>query len=197
MVDGVVLAAGASSRMGKPKPLLEVDGTTFLERAVHLLREAGCRYVVAVVNDDDWIERLADVAGAAVVINDEPNAQQIDSLRLGLANLPDESEGLADGVVVLPVDYPRIALDTVHTLIAEFEREPATILNPSYQGVAGHPVLFSQKVLTELMQPALPEGARSVIENHLADARTIAVQDAGIVADVDTPEDFSRIVGPS
>ena len=55
-VDGVVLAAGQSRRMGVPKPQLEVEpGVTLLERAIHTLREAGCRYVVAVVNDaDDW-----------------------------------------------------------------------------------------------------------------------------------------------
>src|SRR5687767_13114110 len=103
-IDGVVLAAGASTRMGEPKPLLPADGTTFLERAIKLLRTAGCRYVVAVVNDsDDWIARVADATGAAVVINDRKDSEQIDSLRLAIANLPDGY----DAVVVLPVDFPR------------------------------------------------------------------------------------------
>src|SRR5687768_18410199 len=91
-VNGIVLAAGASSRMGEPKALLKVEGITFLERAVHLLREAGCKYVIAVVTDDLWIERLADVSGAAVIINDAEDAEQIDSLRLGIANLPDDTD---------------------------------------------------------------------------------------------------------
>lgn len=190
MVDGVVLAAGASTRMGQSKALLEVDDTTFLERAVHLLRDAGCRYVVAVVNDDDWTERLADVSGAAVVINDQPNAQQIDSLRLGLANLPDG----ADGVVVLPVDFPRVAAQTVKTLIAEFEHTAAPILNPAYQGVAGHPVIFARSVVPELLEPALPDGARSVIERHKGEARSIELDDPGVLADVDTPQDYEKTV---
>ena len=190
MVDGIVLAAGASTRMGEPKALLEVEGTTFLERAVQLLRAAGCRYVVAVVNDDDWVERLADVSGAAVVINENANAQQIDSLRLGIANLP---EGAA-GVVVLPVDFPRVATETVAKLVAEFERAPTAVLNPSYHGVAGHPVIFARSVLSELLHPDLPDGARSVIAQHAADARVIDVDDAGVVADVDTREDYARIV---
>ena len=193
MIDGIVLAAGASARMGTPKPLLEIDGMTFLERAVHVLREAGCRYVVAVVNDDDWIERLADVSGAAVIINDAENSEQVDSLRLGIANLP---EGAA-GVLVLPVDFPRVAAETVRMLINEFERSPAPVLNPAYDGVAGHPVLFARSVLTELMQPDLPDGARSVIEKHQRDARVIDVDDAGVVADVDTREDYNRIVKQS
>jgi molybdenum cofactor cytidylyltransferase len=193
MVDGIVLAAGASTRMGTAKPLLEIEGTTFLERAVHVLREAGCRYVVAVVNDDDWIERLADVSGAAVVINDAENSEQVDSLRLGIANLPDG----ADGVLVLPVDFPRIAVETVSALINEFERSPAPVLNPAYDGVAGHPVLFARSVLTELMQPELPDGARTVIEKHQREARVIDVDDAGVVADVDTRDDYNRIVKQS
>ena len=82
VMDGIVLAAGTSTRMGQPKPLLEVDGTPFLERAIKLLRHAGCRYVIAVVNDsDDWIARLADANGAEPVINDQPDSEQIDTLR--------------------------------------------------------------------------------------------------------------------
>src|SRR5688500_19901080 len=113
-IHGVVLAAGASTRMGIPKPLLEVDGTTFLERAIKVLRTAGCTYVVAVVNDsDDWIARVADSSGAAVVINDQPKSQQIDSLQLAIANLPDGY----DAVVVLPVDFPRVTQETVNALL--------------------------------------------------------------------------------
>jgi CTP:molybdopterin cytidylyltransferase MocA len=188
MVDGIVLAAGASTRMGKSKALLEVDGSTFLERAVHVLREAGCRYVVAVVDDDDWTERLADVSGAAVVINDQPGAEQIDSLRLGIANLPEGSTG----VVVLPVDFPRISAATVATLIEEFGRGNAAILNPSHNGQAGHPVIFAQRILPELLEPDLPDGARSVIEAHAGEARTIEVNDPGILIDIDTPADYEQ-----
>ena len=188
MVDAIVLAAGASTRMGRSKALLEVDTSTFLERAVHLLREAGCRYVVAVVDHDDWTERLADVSGAAVVINDQPGAEQIDSLRLGIANLP---EGGA-GVVVLPVDFPRISTQTVVALIEEFEHSEPAILNPSHNGVAGHPVIFARRILPELLEPDLPHGARSVIEAHAGEARTLEVNDPGILIDIDTPADYEQ-----
>lgn len=190
IVDGIVLAAGASTRMGEPKALLEVDGVTFLERAVHLLRDAGCRYVVAVVNDDDWVERLADVSGAAVVINENEGAEQIDSLRLGIVNLPDG----AAAVVVLPVDFPRVSLETVKRLVREFEQSSAPILNPAYNGEAGHPVLFARALLPELLEPALPDGARTVIDRHAREACAIAVEDAGILIDVDTPGDYHQHV---
>jgi molybdenum cofactor cytidylyltransferase len=190
VVDGIVLAAGASSRMGEPKPLLEVDGTPFLERAIKLLRGAGCRYVLAVVNDrDDWITRLADASGAGIVINENPQSEQIDSLRLGIANLPDGY----DGVMVLPVDFPRVQDTTVKKLIAEFTNTRSPVLNPSYNGTAGHPVIFSRDVVAELARPDLPDGARSVIEQH-SDARTIAVDDPGVLIDIDTPTDYQEHV---
>lgn len=192
VVDGIVLAAGASSRMGSPKPLLDVDGSTFLERAVHLLREGGCRYVIAVVGpDDDWTARLADVSGAAVVINDKPGAEQIDSLQLGIANLPDDCEG----AVILPVDFPCVIPDTVRQLIAEFREGTCLIINPSYDGTVGHPVLIVRALFPELLRPDLPQGARSVIEAHAAESRVIEVKDPGVAIDIDTPADYEKYIG--
>jgi molybdenum cofactor cytidylyltransferase len=192
IIDGIVLAAGASRRMGEPKPLLEVDGQSFLERAIKLLRGAGCRYVLAVVGpDDEWVTRLADASGAAVVINEQPDSEQIDSLRLGIANLP---EGF-DAVAVLPVDFPRIEQPTVDALLAEFARQPSAVLNPAYHGQAGHPVIFSRDVVAELLRPDLPDGARTVIDRHAAEARAFEVDDPGVLIDIDTPADFREHVG--
>ena len=190
-IDGIVLAAGASSRMGQAKPLLKIGDTTFLERAIHALRDAGCRYVVAVVNDDDdWAARLADVSGAAMVTNDRAGSEQIDSLRLGIANLPEDSTA----AVVLPVDFPNVQVTTIKTLIQEFDSGDAVILNPSYNGSAGHPVIFARAVFPELMKPDLEDGARSVIDAHRSDARTVAVDDAGVLVDIDTPADYDEHV---
>lgn len=191
VIDGIVLAAGGSTRMGRSKALLEIDGTPFLERAIRMLRQAGCRYVIAVVGDaDDWISRLADVSGAEPVINDRQGSEQIDSLRLGIANLPDGY----DAIIVLPVDFPRVQPETVSTLIQEFTRQPAAVINPAYRGAPGHPVVFSRDVVVELLRPDLPEGARSVIERHLNEARTVEVDDSGVLIDIDTPADFRQYV---
>lgn len=190
VIDGIVLAAGASTRMGRPKALLEVDGTPFLERAIKLLRQAGCRYVLAVVSDDDWLVRLADVNGAEPIINEAIAAEQIDSLRLGIANLPDGY----DAVAVLPVDFPRVRQETVDALFAEFAQHPAAVLNPAYQGKPGHPVIFARDVVAELLRPDLPAGARTVIERHGAQARVLAVDDPGVLIDIDTPTDYQAHV---
>ena len=190
-IDGIILAAGASRRMGEPKPLLQTDDATFLEHAVKLLREAGCRYVIAVVPaGDDWIVRLADTSGAEPIINDNPDSEQIDSLQLGIANLPDDY----DAVAVLPVDFPRIHPETVKQLFDEYRKQPSAVMNPAYRGEAGHPVIFSRDVVTELLRPDLPDGARSVIDKHTAEARTIDVNDEGVLIDIDTRADYDKHV---
>ena len=192
-VDGIVLAAGRSTRMGQSKAQLELpSGRTFLEQAVHTLRDAGCRYVVAVVNDtEDWTARLADVAGAAVVINDKPASEQIDSIRLGIAHLPDDSEA----AVILPVDVPKVKTRTVAAVLQAFAQDKSAVVVPTHNGTPGHPVLFARSVFGELMAEPLPRGAESIVEAHAADRAEIEVDDAGVLFDVDLPAEYRELRG--
>jgi len=187
-IDGVVLAAGRSTRMGRSKAQLEAEtGQTFIEHAVHRLREAGCRYVLAVVNDaEDWTQRLADVSGAAVVVNDRENSQQIDSIRLAMEQLPEDSSAM----VVLPVDFPAVREDTIEKVIDEYRRAGSPIVAAAYRGEAGHPVLFSRSVYSELLGD-LPEGAQTLVREHRC-RMNVEVDDPGVVKDVDTPDDYER-----
>lgn len=190
-VDAVILAAGASTRMEQPKPLLEVGETTFLERAIRILKEGGCRSVVAVVNGtDDWVQRLADATGAAVVVNEDPESEQIASLRLGMAALPEDWSAVA----VLPVDVPLVAPETVRSLVHAFQQHGAPITLPFHNGVAGHPVLIGRAIADEVLGRSWDEGVRSIIMMHAHDLREVKVMDPGILIDVDTPEDYWRYV---
>jgi CTP:molybdopterin cytidylyltransferase MocA len=190
-VHGAVLAAGRSARMGRPKPLLTLDGETLIERAVRVLREGGCGGVVAVVRADDDAARLARAAGARVVVNDDPQAEQADSLRLALRELPDNAAAAA----VLPVDVPFVRPATVACLVAAFRSGAALVVRPTYRGEPGHPTLFARPLFAELAAPGLPHGARTVIEAHTADTLDIEVDDPGVTQDVDTPEDLARYGG--
>jgi molybdenum cofactor cytidylyltransferase len=188
-VYGVLLAAGRSSRMGRSKPLLALDGETLVERAVRVLLEGGCAGVVAVVRvEDDATARLARAAGARVVVNDDPQAQQVDSLRLALRELPDDAAAAA----VLPVDVPFVRPATVARLVAAFRSGAALVVRPTYRGEPGHPTLFARALFAALAAPGLPHGARSVIAAHAADTLDIEVDDPGVTQDIDTPEDLAR-----
>jgi molybdenum cofactor cytidylyltransferase len=190
-VDAVILAAGQSTRMEQPKPLLEVGSETFLERTIHMLKNGGCRYVVAVVNsNDDWVQRLADATGAAIVVNDDPASQQIDSLRLGVRALPPDW----DAVAVLPVDIPLIADATVRAIVDVVRADRPALTLPFHNGVAGHPVVIGRQLESEIFDKTWEEGVRSLIMAHARHLREVKVVDPAILIDIDSKEDYWRYV---
>jgi CTP:molybdopterin cytidylyltransferase MocA len=192
VIAGIVLAGGRSRRMGRPKALLQAGDATFLEHAIATLRAGGCDDIMVVVNDDNpEIARAIFEGCARAVTGAGPDSQQIDSLRAGLRALPDGTEA----AVVLPVDHPRVAAETVRALIAAFRARGAPVVRPVYGGEHGHPVLFAAEVFDELLEEGLPEGARTVVRRHAAAAEDVAVEDPGVVIDVDTPETYEENFG--
>ncbi|MEO5510014.1 MAG: nucleotidyltransferase family protein [Longimicrobiales bacterium] len=190
-VDAVILAAGQSTRMGQPKALLEVGSETFLERAIRMLRFAGCRHIVAVLPaEEEWTQRLADATGAAIVINDDIGSQQIDSLRIGMHTLPDDWSAVA----VLPVDIPLIADSTAKAIIDDVRATLPGLTIPFHNGVAGHPVVIGRQLESEVMEMRWEEGLRSLIMKHSRDLHEIRVVDPAILIDIDTKEDYWRYV---
>jgi CTP:molybdopterin cytidylyltransferase MocA len=194
-VGGVVLAAGRSARMGESKALLEIDGETFLERAIGILQGGGCGVVAVVLAAGDAGRRAGELArarGALAVENRLEAAEQIDSLRIGLAALPAEAEA----AIALPVDHPLADAQTVAALIRTFHSSGAPIVRPVYRDRPGHPVLFARAVWEELADPDLAEGARDVVHRHAEEIRDVAIDDRGVTVDVDTPDDYLREVAP-
>jgi molybdenum cofactor cytidylyltransferase len=190
-VHGVILAAGRSTRMSEPKPLLEVGGESFLRRSARTLRQAGCDRVHVVVNTDaDWAEDAVRGVDAELVRNPDPDSEQVESLRIVVRGLPAH----VAGVVVLPVDLPLVAPETVRALVAAFRATPGPLFLPFHNGVAGHPVLLGRALFAEVLDSPLDEGIRSLIMEHSADLREVAVTDPGILIDIDTPDDYWRFI---
>jgi molybdenum cofactor cytidylyltransferase len=190
-VDGVILAAGLSSRMRKPKPLLEVGSATFAERAVETLRAAGCRTIVLVANAGaEWAEPFAASAGIQLVLNPQAESEQVDSLRLGIRALPADSAA----TLILPVDLPLITEETAQALVEAWRSEPALLYLPFHNTVAGHPVLLDAALYGELLATELEEGLRTLIMSHARDLREVKVDDPGILIDIDTPDDYWRYI---
>ena len=190
-VDGIILAAGLSSRMERPKPQLTVGSVTFLERAVTTLQGAGCRRTYVVVNATD--QTTADAArtlGADVVVNEYPESEPIDSVRMVIEQLPADT----GAVVVLPVDLPLIAQDTATAVVRSFRENPGPLILPFHNGVAGHPVLIGRDLFGDIMTRPLEEGLRSLIMESARTLREVRVVDPGILIDIDTPDDYWRFI---
>lgn len=187
-VAGLVLAAGRSSRMGEPKPLLELDGRSFLRATIEALREGGCDGVTAVVASPAAASE-ARAAGARTA-RGRPDGEQIDSLRSGLDALgPD-----VDAVAVLPVDHPRVRPATVRALVAAWRSDREALVRPVHEGRPGHPTVFPRRFWPALRDPSLEEGARSVVESERV--VDVPVDDPGVLVDIDTPEAYERHAGP-
>ena len=189
-IDGVILAAGRSSRMARPKPLLEVGGMTFLERAARTLQAAGCRtrYIVASA-DAEWLDRAAAL-GLRVIVNPAADSEQIDSLRLAIQQLPADTAA----ALVLPVDLPLVRDDTAASVTASYRAQPVPLILPFHNGVAGHPVLLGRELFDDILTQPLEEGIRSLILGHARHLREVKVVDPGILVDIDTPDDYWRYI---
>lgn len=193
MISGILLAAGASRRMGTPKALLPCQGQTFLERGCAAFLAAGVDELVVVLGAQAEAVRRAVPVHPLVrtVVNTRAFQGQLSSLTVGIGVLSPGSEA----AVVNLVDHPLVQAATIEALIAAFLEMPAPILVASYRGRRGHPVLFSRQVYGELLAAPLDQGAKAVVRKDPTRVREIPLDDPGILADIDTPEDYVRYIG--
>jgi CTP:molybdopterin cytidylyltransferase MocA len=180
VIAAVILAAGASSRMGRPKAFLEYRGETFLARLVRTFR-VYCEDVVVVVSGG------APVTGARIAVNPDPERGMLSSLQCGFQALPPEVRAVA----FTPVDHPAIEPNTIEQVVTGWSGELLRI--PRHSGRRGHPVLAAAGLIPEFL--ALPPGAqaRDVVSRHERDIVYVDVDDPGILKDVDTPAEYEQL----
>ncbi|MCW2680531.1 MAG: hypothetical protein JWM62_1932 [Frankiales bacterium] len=183
---GLLLAAGAGSRMGGPKALLELDGEALVQRGIRLLHDGGCAPVVVVVGAAaDQVRLLC--AGAQVVEAPDWATGMAASLRAGLAALD------ADACVVALVDQPLVTAAAVERLRAA-HGAGARAAVASYGGRARNPVLLDRSVWADVAAAATgDEGARTWLRTHPDLAVEVDCTDTGSPDDLDTPQDLEEL----
>ena len=192
MIASVVLAAGASRRMGSPKALLEFRGETFLDRLIRITG-AVCDPVIVVLGHQAAEIRVGVLRDARFVINPEPERGQLSSLQTALAALAAEAEGFA----FMPMDCPAVREDTLTRLAEAFRnRDAKTLLViPRFGGdQRGHPVFATRRIAEELLALPVTGAARDIIHGHVSETEYVDVDDAGILTDVDDPEAYRRLL---
>jgi molybdenum cofactor cytidylyltransferase len=188
-VAAIVLAAGESSRMGRPKPLLPLNGETFLGHLLAQLRASRVTRIVVVLGHrpEQVLDAMPEVRDLAVV-NDRYQLGQLSSFIAGLEAVGND----ADAVLLCLADHPFITAELIDELIESYEVTRLPIVVPVHGGRRGHPVLFAAPLFTELRAAPLDEGARVVVRAHAEEILEVATGETGVLADVDTPAEYER-----
>jgi len=189
---GVILAAGASSRMGRDKALLPWRGTTFVESAMDALADTELVIVVAGSNADR-LTPLVDAAGAYLVRNPHPELGQFSSLRIGLREVLNRGR---DAAIITLVDRPAPQRATIRFLRDSFLNSASDTwaVIPQFEGRHGHPFLAGREMMEAFLRSPIDATARDVEHAQQAHIRYVDVDDPLVVWNVDTPEDYQRIL---
>lgn len=189
---GILLAAGFSRRFGVADKLLQPlpDGRLIAIAAAENLIQAIPTCIAVVRAENKVLAQLLADKGFKLVFCDENKPEMADSLATAIRFAASFVEA-ADGFVIALADMPYIKAETIRAVATQLKAD-ASIVMPTYQGQRGHPVGFSAKFRHELESLHGDEGARSIIKRYLDELTLLACEDAGILADIDTPADLKH-----
>ncbi len=189
-VAAVVLAAGMSRRMGTPKQLMQIHGKTILEHTLHNVRASAVGEIVLVLGyAAEDVLKAVPVDGLKVVRNQDYEQGMGTSLRSGLAAV----DGEASAALIVLADQPFIKPDTINQLITCHQQAKPQIIIPVHNGFRGNPVLLDRSVFPELQNLSGDVGCRTIFGSHTENIRKLAVNDIGILLDIDNQEEYKKL----
>ncbi len=206
-VAGIILAGGGSSRFGQPKPLLDWHSKPFIRAVAEKALSAGLSPVVVVTGANaEQVEIAVNDLPVLIVHNKDWQSGQSSSIRAGLRSLPPpplrnafpKSKGFGDGqegvgaAIFLLADQPQITPTVIRALSEEHARTLAPIIAPLVDGQRANPVLFDRVTFPDLMSLSGDVGGRAVFSKHII--TYLPWHDSGLLGDIDTPEEYRKLV---
>jgi molybdenum cofactor cytidylyltransferase len=196
VISAVVLAAGLSTRMGgQTKALLPLrEGDTFVTRIIRTLNDAGIHDVVVVVGHESArVQMAVEQSGlsARTVLNPQYHQGQLSSVLAGLDAIdhPD-----VDAMILALVDAPLFSAATVRALVQRFAETGAPVVRAVHGDEHGHPVVIARSLFAALRTAPPTHGAKPVVRGNVSAAGDVAVDDPGAFIDIDTPDDYDRVL---
>lgn len=195
---GVILAAGESSRMGRPKALLPWRGGTFLSIAIQTLTAYTDLVIVVAGKNAELLRPVVDANAAFLVVNRQPELGQFSSLQAGLQEVLNRGR---DAAIVTLTDRPPARSATLRHLQEEFLQrivdDKTWALVPEFQGHHGHPILIGREMIGAFLDAPSTSNAREVEHANQSRIGYLPVDDPFTTANIDTPEDYDRLLATS
>jgi molybdenum cofactor cytidylyltransferase len=186
-----LLAAGSSTRLGKPKQLLEYNGGSLLRHVLRIAAEAEANPLIVVLgaNADLLIQEI-DEKEADIVINKDWKEGMASSIIAGLNALLEKYPSV-DGVIFMMCDQPFVSESLLNDLIITQQQTGKSIVTSSYDNTMGPPALFHKSIFPELLQLHGDTGARMILQQHINEVATVLFSKGNI--DIDTMEDYEAL----
>lgn len=188
-IAAIVLAAGLSSRMGKFKLLLPwIDDKPIITHVVSKLIDYPLKHILVITGN-----RAEEIQTTLVDFNvtfphnpDFAEGEILSSLKVGIQNMPET----VDAVLVVPGDLPRVPVSVLQAVISAYDED--AIIVPNHKGKNGHPVMFPRRFWKEILSLTPDKAPRAILKANPDAVRKIVVDSDGILADIDTPDDYQR-----
>jgi len=188
-VAAVILAAGGSTRMGRPKLAVPIRGTPMIRRAVQTALASRCRDVIVVLGANaDVYKPLLDGLAVRILRNPDPAEGMGSSIRVGVEAIPAEF----DGAVVLLADQPFVTPEVINHLLDVAVADRKRIVASAYHNTVGPPAYFHRALFLDLLTLEGDRGARSVIETYPKEGVALPLPE-NISADIDTADDLASL----
>lgn len=189
-IGGLLLAAGGSSRLGRPKQLVQYQGETLIRRSTKAIIDAGCSPVIVVIGGEieGSTAELNDLP-VQIVLNPEWRTGMSSSIASGIRRLI-EIEPQIKGVLITLCDQPDVTAHFLACFINQYSEEQQDIIATDDGEVIGVPALFSARVFDQLLSLEGDKGARQLIRNS---DKVATIRADAVFSDVDTQEDLVRL----
>lgn len=189
---GLILSAGASSRMGRDKALLPWGNSTFLSAAIRALQPATDLVIVVAGTNAETLRPIVDVHAAFLVVNPDPQQGQFSSLQVGLQEVLNRGR---DAAMITLVDRPAAQVETVQQIRAAFiaSDDKTWAVVPEYGGKHGHPYAIGREMIEAFLRAPVTSSAREVEHARQERISYLPVNDPLVALNINTPEEFEQI----
>lgn len=190
MISALILAAGQSRRMRKPKLVLPWGGSTIIGKVIGTLKEAGLANLYIIVGGDSELveQAVADYEIELIFNPDFAEGEMLSSIQVGLKHLPHR----CDSALIVLGDQPQMEADVVRAIITCYHSTHKKMIIPSYEMHRGHPWLIDRSLWEEVLELRSPMTMRDYLKLKSGEIEYIPVSTPSVIQDLDTPSDYLK-----